>query len=127
MDNTTLRKRAENFLKVAKILFKDGIYDLSAFNVEQFCQLLLKSKLEEISGAFPKTHSINILLRELGKILGKLEDVEKFTLDNISTISNIEKSYITSRYVPFDYSKEEVETMLKFAEELKKLVNTIEK
>lgn len=32
-----LEERAKAFLKNAETLFKEGVYDLAAFNVEQYC------------------------------------------------------------------------------------------
>jgi HEPN domain-containing protein len=40
-----LRERAEEFLRNAEELFQKRVYDLSAFNLEQYCQLMLKYKL----------------------------------------------------------------------------------
>ena len=40
-----LKIRAYAFLRNAKRLFDEGEYDLAAFSVEQFCQLILKYKL----------------------------------------------------------------------------------
>jgi HEPN domain-containing protein len=40
-----LKKRAEAFLRNAERLIKDKEWDLAIFNLEQFCQLILKYKL----------------------------------------------------------------------------------
>ncbi len=40
-----IKERALNFLDNAKELFRKKIFDISAFNIEQFCQLYLKHKL----------------------------------------------------------------------------------
>ena len=53
-----LRSRAYSFLRNAKALFNEGEYDLAAFNVEQFCQLLLKYKLLMKTGSYPRAYSI---------------------------------------------------------------------
>jgi len=60
-----LKERAYAFLKNAKRLFEEKEYDLSAFNIEQFCQLLLKYKLLIKTGTYPRTHSLLRILREL--------------------------------------------------------------
>ena len=40
-----LRERAESFLANAERLVEEGVYDLAAFSIEQYCQLILKYKL----------------------------------------------------------------------------------
>ncbi len=40
-----LKERAEAFLINAKRLIEEGFYDIAAFNLEQYCQLILKYKL----------------------------------------------------------------------------------
>ena len=63
-----LRDRAYAFLRNARRLFEEGEYDLAAFSVEQFCQLILKYKLLIKTGTYPRTHSLLRLLRELDKL-----------------------------------------------------------
>jgi len=58
----------KKFEKASEYFFKDGIYDLSAFHVEQTFQLYLKYILAREIGYFPKTHSISKLFKELSKI-----------------------------------------------------------
>ncbi|WP_456327193.1 HEPN domain-containing protein [Archaeoglobus sp.] len=60
--------RAKKFEKASEYFFKDGIYDLSAFHVEQTFQLYLKYILAREIGYFPKTHSISKLLRLIRSI-----------------------------------------------------------
>jgi hypothetical protein len=62
-----LRLRAETFLRNAERLYAEGEYDLAAFGVEQYCQLMLKYKLLLKTGAYPHTHSLIRLVRELAK------------------------------------------------------------
>ncbi len=40
-----LRHRAEAFLRNTERLYVEGEYDLAAFCIEQYCQLMLKYKL----------------------------------------------------------------------------------
>jgi HEPN domain-containing protein len=65
-----LRLRAETFLRNAERLYAKGEYDLAAFGVEQYCQLMLKYKLLLKTGAYPRTHSLIRLVRELAKAAG---------------------------------------------------------
>ena len=53
-----LRLRAEAFLRNAERPYAEGEYDLAAFSIEQYCQLMLKYKLLLKTGAYPRTHSL---------------------------------------------------------------------
>jgi HEPN domain-containing protein len=108
-----LRLRAEAFLRNAERLYAEGEYDLAAFNIEQYCQLVLKYKLLVKTGAYPRTHSLIRLIRELAKVAegaGRL-------LEDIVMLTKIEDAYIGSRYLPRRYEREEVEAMLKYVKE----------
>lgn len=109
-----IKERAEAFLKNVQILFEEGIYDLAAFNIEQYCQLILKYKLLIKTGTYPRTYSIIRLIRELSKINVRANKL----LQDIIMITKIEDAYIGSRYLSRRYEKEEVETMLKYAKEI---------
>ncbi len=118
-----LRKRSENFLKNAEKLLGEGIYDLAAFNLQQAVELFLKYRLFLLLGEYPRTHSIKRLLREIGKTVGKEKEVEKFMNENIDRISNLENAYITSRYIPTEFERREVENMLEVA---RKIIDFVE-
>ncbi len=53
-----LKERAEKFLMNGEHLLKNGIYDLAAFNIQQFVELYLKYKLFLLVGDYLKTCSI---------------------------------------------------------------------
>jgi len=63
-----LKERAESFLKNAEELFLKEVYDLAAFNIEQYCQLIVKYKLLVKTGTYPRTRSLIKLLRLLSNI-----------------------------------------------------------
>ncbi|MEM2530030.1 MAG: HEPN domain-containing protein [Candidatus Bathyarchaeia archaeon] len=109
-----LRERAEAFLRNAERLAKERIQDLAAFNVEQYCRLLLKYKLLVKTGTYPRTHSIIRLLRELSAISPALRPLLE-DADNILYLTKIEDAYIGSRYLPRRYEESEVKGMLRFA------------
>lgn len=112
-----LRKRAEAFLKNAEGLIKEGDYDLGMFNLEQYCQLILKYKLLVKKGAYSRTHSIRRLIRELAyfepKLLKLVDDVE-----NLHYIARLEEAYIASRHLPIVYEEGEVEDVQRFVLEV---------
>ena len=113
-----LKERAEKFLENAKELFNKEEYDLSAFNLEQACQLFLKYYIFLKIGDFPKTHYLKRLIRDLGKVYGKEDEIEKLIEENISVVSNLEDAYIGARYLPYIFEKKQVENMMEFVEKL---------
>ena len=112
-----LLRRARGFLETAEYLLDQGVYDLAAFNLEQALQLLLNYKLLLLAGDYPRTHSIRRLFRALIEITGD-DELEKFYLENIDVIGNIESAYIASRYLPVEFEKKEVENMLVFVKKV---------
>jgi HEPN domain-containing protein len=120
-----LRERAEAFLENAEKLVKEGKYDLAAFCIEQYCQLVLKYKLLLKTGTYPRIHSIMSLLRLLS---GMSRDVKAFieNSNNILYLTKIEDAYVGARYLPRPYEESEVKDVLKFASEVfKKIVEKI--
>ena len=105
-----LRERAEEFLRLAEELHRRGSYDLAAFSLEQYCQLILKYKLLTRVGTYPRTHSITRLVRELARVDARVAQL----LDDIVMLTKIEDAYIGARYLPRRYEAEEVEAMLRF-------------
>lgn len=112
-----MRKRAEAFLRNAKRLIDEGEYDLAMFNIEQYCQLMLKYKLLVERGSYPRTHSLRALLRVIGEekpeVLFLIED-EKY----LHYIARIEEAYIISRYLPYTYDAKEVSDVYNFVIEV---------
>ena len=119
-----LRERAYAFLRNTKRLFEEGEYDLVAFNVEQFCQLILKYKLLIKTGAYPRMHSLLRLLRELDK-LEPGKNVGSFIDSELMFLTRIEDVCIVARYLPRRYERKEVEELLKFAERFREVVENI--
>ena len=55
-------KRANNFLEAAQERFVKQDWDLTCFFSEQSIKIYLKATLLELSGEFPRSHSIRQLL-----------------------------------------------------------------
>lgn len=113
-----LKERAEEFLRNAEKLFQEGIYDLAAFNIEQYCQLILKYKLLIKTGTYPRTHSLIRFIRELAKMDGRANEL----LKDIVMVTKVEDAYIGARYLPRRYEREEVEAMLKYVKGVFKVI-----
>lgn len=112
-----MRRRAEGFLRNALRLIDEGEADLAVFNLEQYCQLILKYRLLLAKGSYTRTRSIRRLIRELGevdpRVLALVND-----LRNLHYIARLEEAYIASRYLPIDYTVEEVRDIARFVLEV---------
>lgn len=108
-----IRRRAEAFLRNAERLIAEKEWDLAVFNLEQYCQLILKYKLLVRRGSYPRTHSLRVLIRIIGEEVPKiLELVESERY--LHYIARLEEAYITSRYLPYTYEEREVVDLYKF-------------
>lgn len=108
-----MRKRANAFLRNASRLIEEKEYDLAAFNLEQYCQLMLKYRLLVLEGSYPRTHSLRRLIRMLGKYDPKvLELVEN--IQSLHYIARLEEAYIASRHLPLTYEEKEVKDLYNF-------------
>ncbi len=117
-----LLERSKKFKDAAEFHFSRGDYDLAAFNIEQSLQLFLKAKLLQKGVEFPKTHTLRKLFLLLGEILKKIEEFKKFESEKSLEFASLEDAYITARYFPRDFEKEEVEKLKNFLEEVENLI-----
>lgn len=110
-----MKRRAEAFLRNAKRLLEEKEWDLAAFNLEQYCQLILKYKLLVEKGIYPRTHSLRSLIRLLGRpeALELIEDER-----HLHYIARLEEAYIVSRYIPYSYEEKEVLDLYRFVAEV---------
>jgi len=121
-----LTGRAFRMLKSARNALVTGDYDIAAFMADQAVQLYLKSVVFKSTGEIPRVHAIRQLLGILGTALSRSEEVEQFVRKNRSLLIRLEEAYITSRYVPREYEREEVEELVNFAEEAVKFAEHLE-
>lgn len=99
----------------------EGKFDLAVFNLEQYCQLMLRYKLLLRKGTYPRTHLLRRMIRELGELNPKaLFLVEE--LRNLHYIARLEEAYISSRYLPISYEEAEARDLLRFVLEVFKPV-----
>jgi len=119
-----LKQRAESFWRDAKFAISEKRWNSAAFHLEQVCQLYLKYYFWLKSRRYPKTHSLENLLRGVGKLYKKEKEVQKIIDENISVIGDLEQAYITARYLPVEFTQKRVENMAKFT---KKLISFLKK
>jgi len=120
-----LKERAEDFLRDAKFAISEKRWNSAAFYLEQVCQFYLKYFLFRKLKDFPKIHDLEELLSELTKVYGRKEEIEKFKKENASSISALNQAYITARYLPIEFSANQVREMEKFTQRLIKFLNKL--
>jgi HEPN domain-containing protein len=115
-----LLKRAEVFKRDAENDFKNKDFDICMFHLEQVAQLLIKAKLLEINGSFQRTH-LRTLLLELAESWKK-EEIKKFIEENKEVLRDLERAYISSRYIYEEFFEKEVKRAFDVVEKLKEML-----
>lgn len=115
-----LKQRAEKFLKNAQYLYSNGDYDLAAFNLEQAAQFFIKYYLFFSVGAYPFSHSIKELLSEAVKVCPERERIEGIFREQEEIVRDLEEAYISSRYFPSTFFKDQIERMERLVVDIKK-------
>ena len=125
-ESETLRRRASDFLALAREALRLENYDISCFLSEQAAQLHLKSVLLEEVGDYPRTHSIRNLLEEVSRsFMG--EEIREFTDTNRVRLIALEDAYVIARYTPTTYTREDAEDMISLAGETIRLTSKVRK
>ncbi|MEZ0345635.1 MAG: HEPN domain-containing protein [Infirmifilum sp.] len=109
-----LRRRAWAFYNRAMDSLGSGDYDLAAFLSEQAVQLYLNSLLLGEVGDYPHTHSLSSPISILRR-LEKYRELVKLFEDNVAVVRLMEDAYISSRYLPREFTRDEAEKLLSLA------------
>ncbi len=120
-----LMRRSREFCETAVLQIERGFYGLAALSLEQCLQLHLKARLLEAGMDYPRTHSVRRLLELLGEVLGESVRVEKVVSRFSVELAALEDAYITSRYVPRDFRRDEVLRLKSVVEEVMRVVGEI--
>ena len=121
-----LKEKAETFLEDAQYDISREKWFAAAFHLEQTVQLYLKYFLFKKYGDYPKIHSLNELFDEFKKgFPEKSKEIEKIQKDKASVIGDLNQAYITSRYLPVDFTRQQIEKMLEFATDLIKFLKKL--
>jgi len=115
------KERADAFLDTARYNFQNKRYDLAAFNIEQAVQLHVKTRLLELTGEFPRTHNLVVLLRQLSSVF-KQKEVEQFTKSEMESLTKLADIYITARYYTREFYEAEVRNLFTFADKIRELL-----
>jgi len=113
-----LLKRSDGFLETALMQARAGMYDLAVFSLEQSLQLFLKATLLRVGSDYPRTHSIRRLLELLTEATGRSELRELASRYSVE-LGALEDAYISSRYIPRIYTKDEFERLRAVVEEVR--------
>ncbi len=116
-----LKERGREFWERGFEDFEKRRYNLAVLDFEQAIQLWLKYLIALKTGDFPKTHYITELIEDVIEIY-ELTSLESFIENNRLSIKGIEDAYITSRYFPRKFTKEEVSEVIKIASEIKNVL-----
>jgi len=108
-----IKERAETFLRNAEHLIEVKEWDLAAFSLEQYCQLMLKYKLLVKSGSYPRFHSLRELIKRLEGYSPEI-DVLIRGEERLLYVTKLEDAHIVSRYLPRRYTEEEVVALYRF-------------
>jgi len=122
-----LLKRSQEFYESAMMQFNKGFYGLAAFSLEQSLQLLLKAKLLKCGAGYPRVHGVRKLLKLLSEIIeGDGKDVLEEALRKYSLeLALLEDIYITARYVPKEFTADDVRRLKKVVDEVMEAVRGI--
>lgn len=113
-----MKEKSDKFFENALFLYEKEYYDLSAFNLEQALQLLLKYTLLQKLGDYPKIHNLFELLEALKEAVPEKEkEILLMVEKNKEIINALELAYLESRYFPVRFFKEQIEKMINFFEE----------
>lgn len=120
-----LRDRSLRMLSSARRSLLDKDYDIAAFMADQAVQLYLKCVILELTGEVPRVHAARQLMHILKDLLGEPKHVDDFVRENRSLLIRLEEAYISSRYMPREYEKDEAEELVNFAEKAIGFVESI--
>ncbi len=122
-----IKKRSKIMLEDAKEELSKGHYDLAVFLAEQAVQLYLKAVILRETGTMSRTHTIRDLMGALRVIYPhKMKKIDDFVKQNRSLFIRLEETYISSRYLFREYTKDEAKELVEFADEVIKFVRDIE-
>jgi HEPN domain-containing protein len=119
-----LKQRAQEFFARSLEDLERGRTNLSAFDLEQALQLFLKYLIALKIGEWPKTH----LIEELVELVGELYDrkrIEDYIHKKSWFLDEISSAYYISRYLPREYRKETIATMIKETHQLLQILEEL--
>ena len=116
--------RSKQFLETAEYQITRGLWGLAVFSLEQALQLFLKSRMLASGADFPRTRSVRALLEILSDLAPeeKKPSIKSILNDYLLELGMLEDAYITSRYLPREFKREEAERLMKLVKQVMKNV-----
>ncbi len=94
------------------------------FSLEQSLQMFLKARLLESGVDYPRTHSLRRLLEMLAEASPDSAEAARGVLRRFMLeLGALEDAYITSRYVPREFRREDAERLMAVVEEVMRVVS----
>ncbi len=119
-----LLRRSREFLETARLQLDRGFYGLAVFSLEQSLQMFLKARLLESGVYYPRTHSLRRLLEMLAEASPDSAEAPRGVLRRFMLeLGALEDAYITSRYVPREFRREDAERLMAVVEEVMRAVS----
>lgn len=115
------------FFDEAEHLLNKNEYDIAAFNAEQSAQLYCKAALLERTGDFPRSHSIVDLINRLGEATRSESIARDFLKKNHNSLKLLETAYLSSRYLPVSFKRDDAEALISASKAVKKFVERLGK
>ncbi len=109
-----LKKRSQEFWQAAAENLAKNRYNLAALCLEQTLQLYLKYLIYLKAGDFPKTHYFDELMDLIGEHYNQVS-IAKHYETHVVQYNALEDAYISSRYLPREFSQNEVEELMEFS------------
>ena len=121
-----LKERGKEFWERGFEDFQKGRYNLSSLDFEQSIQLWLKYLIALRAGDYPKIHYLTDVIEKVIEIY-QLNNLEEFYKQNILAIRSLEDAYITSRYLPKKFKKEEIQAIIELLNNFIKILENATK
>lgn len=98
-------------------------YDSASFFAEQASQLFLKTRMLDEVGEIPRVHGVRELLGMLaGSTPERGRAIRSFSRRNREELRLLDDAYISARYLPTAYTKEEAAALVRLARQIRRLV-----
>jgi HEPN domain-containing protein len=119
-----LKNNAKKFFSLGERLLNEDEYNLAIFNLEQALQLGLKYIIYQLTGDFPKIHNVVKLTSIVAELTNNQELKSILNQENI-VLDLLEDAYISSRYLPTEFSKDTAEKAYNVVKRILKVLGVV--
>ncbi len=119
-----LKNNAKKFFSLGERLLNEDEYNLAMFNLGQALQLGLKYIIYQFTGDFPKIHNAVKLFSIVIELTNNQELKNILKQENI-VLDLLEDAYISSRYLPTEFSKDTAEKAYNIVKRILKVLGIV--